>query len=250
LNVEIITKKESTYFSIIHTTYKRMELLVLSDYGSKENLKKENPSESDILNIMNSIDWNLFHQVCLSKNDYDWIEVSGNLNEDGLAAIYEKNNEQFVIDKAPTSINQLTEILLSYFNNDGKFNKKYKFTGENNNSNSTYDAEKVYKQLLDNEQKTSFDKNKTAKYGIMELIELFFFAPYYFIKGSYRFKSFSHLKKENYIVMLKQKTIIYILSFLAWFLFINYQIKNYEQKRFEEIEEIDISDWKKKHGYE
>jgi hypothetical protein len=227
-----------------------MELLVLSDYGSKENLKKENPSESEILDIMNSIDWNLFHQVCLSKNDYDWIEVSGNLNEDGLAVIYEKNNEQFVIDKAPTSINQLIEIILSYYKNDGQFNKKYKFTGENNNSDINYDATKVRNQLLENERKASFDKNETEKYGIIELIELFFFAPYYILRGSFRFKSFKQLKADNYILMLKQKAVIYVLSFLAWFLFINYQVKKYEQKRLDEIEKIDISDWKKKNGYE
>jgi hypothetical protein len=227
-----------------------MELLVLSDYGSKENLKKGNPTESDILETMNSIDWNLFHQVCLSKNDSDWIEVGGNTMEDGLSAMYEKNNEQFVIDKAPTSINQLTEILLSYFKNDGKFYKKYKFTGENKNSDLTYDAGKVYKQLFENERKASFEKNKTEKYGLMEIIELFVFAPYYLIRGSFKFKSFKHLKDENYILKLKQKTIIYVLSFLAWFLFINYQINNYEKKRLEEIEKIDISDWKKKHGYE
>jgi len=222
-----------------------MELLVLSDYGSRENLKKENPSESDILETMNSIDWNLFHQVCLSKNDYDWIEVGGNLKEDGLSAMYEKNNEQYVINKAPSSINQLTEILLSYFNNDGKFNKKYKFTGENNNSDSTYDAEKVYKQLFENERKASLEKNKTEKYGLIEIIELFLFAPYYFIRGSYKYKSFKHLKDENYILKLKQKTIIYLLSFVAWFLFISYQINSYEKKRLEKIEKIDISDWKK-----
>lgn len=230
--------------------YKRMELLVLSDYGAKENLKKKNPSKTDIIETMNSIDWNLFHQVCLSKNDYDWIEVGGSLQEDGLSAMYEINNEQFVIDKAPTSINQLTEMLISYFNNDNKFNKKYKFTGENNNSDSTYDEEKVYKQLFENKRKASFEKNKTEKYGITEIIQLFIFAPYYFIRGSYKFKSFKHLKDENYIQKLKQKTIIYLLSFLTWFLFINYQINNYEKKRLEEIEKIDISDWKKKHGYE
>ena len=226
-----------------------MELLVLSDYGSKENLKKENPSESDIIDAMNSIDWNLFHQVCLSKNDYDWIEVGGNLNEDGLSSMYEKNNEQFVIDKAPTSINQLTEILLSYFNNDGKFNKKYKFTGENNNSDSNYDENKVYNQVFENERKASYEKNKIEKYGLIEIIELFLFAPYYFIRGSYRFKSFKHLKEENYTLKLKMKTLIYILSFLAWFLFISYQINSKERKRLEEIEKIDISDWEKKHGY-
>jgi len=177
------------------------------------------------------------------------MKVGGNLKDDGLSATYGKNTEQFVIDKAPTSINQLTEILLSYFNNDGKFNKKYKFTGENN-SDSTYDAEKVYKQLFENERKASFEINKTEKYGLMEIIELFIFAPYYFIRGSYKFKSFKHLKDENYIIKLKQKSILYILSFLTWFLFINYQINNYKQKQFEEIEKIDISDWKKIHGYE
>lgn len=227
-----------------------MELLVLSNYGSRENLKMKNPSESDILETINSIDWNLFHQIRLSKNEYDWIEIGGNLKEDGLSAMYEKNNEQFVIDKPPTSINQLTEILLSYFNNDGKFKKKYKFTGENNNLDSTYDAEKVYKQLFENERKASFEKNKTEKYGLIEIIELFIFAPYYFIRGSYKFKSFKYLNEENHIIKLKQKSIIYILSFLAWFFFINYQINDYQQKQLEEIQKIDISDWKKKQGYE
>ena len=71
-----------------------MELLVLSDYGSEEILKKEEISESDILETMNAIDWNLFHLVGLSKNDSDWIEVGGNTGVDGLSVMYEKNNEQ------------------------------------------------------------------------------------------------------------------------------------------------------------
>ena len=224
-----------------------MELLVLSDYGSRENLKKKNPSESDILETMNSIDWNLFHQVCLSKNDYDWIEVGGNLKEDGLSAMYEKNNEQFVIDKAPSSINQLTEILLSYFNNDGKFNKKYKFTGENNNSDSTYDAEKVYMNLFENERKASFEKNKTESYSAWEMILIFVFGP---LKFFHRYDDVFTLRKENYLLKFKQRIIILTLGFISWFIFIYLTFNNYEQKRLQEIEKIDISDWKKKHGYE
>jgi hypothetical protein len=65
-----------------------------------------------------------------------------------------------------------------------------------------------------------------------------------------RFKSFRQLKVENYSLMLKQKAIIYVLSFIVWFLYISYQVKNHKQKRLDEIEKIDISDWKKKHGYE
>ncbi|MDB9836795.1 hypothetical protein OAC51_07825 [Flavobacteriaceae bacterium] len=224
-----------------------MELLVLSDYGSRENLKKKNPSESDILETMNSIDWNLFHQVCLSKNDYDWIEVGGNLKKDGLSAMYEKNNEQFVIDKAPSSINQLTEILLSYFNNDGKFNKKYKFTGENNNSDSTYDAEKVYKNLFENERKASFEKNKTESYSVWEMILIFVFGPLKFFR---RYDDVFTLRKENYLLKFKQRIIILTLGFISWFIFIYLTFNNYEQKRLQEIEKIDISEWKKTHGYE
>ncbi|MFD0932114.1 hypothetical protein ACFQ0R_05805 [Psychroflexus salinarum] len=224
-----------------------MELLVLSDYGSRENLKKKNPSESDILEAMNSIDWNLFHQVCLSKNGYDWIEVGGNLKEDGLSAMYEKNNEQFVIEKAPSSINQLTEILLSYFNNDGKFNKKHKFTGENNNSESTYDAEKVYKIFFENERKESFEKNRTESYSTWEMILIFVFGPLKFFR---RYDDVFTSRKENYFLKFKQRIVILTLGFISWFVLIYITFNNYEQKRLEEIEKIDISDWKKKHGYE
>ena len=227
-----------------------MELLVLSDYGSIELIKKENPSELEILKTMDSIDWNLFHQVLLSRNDYDWIEVGGNLIEDGLSVAFEKNNEQFVIDKAPDSIEQLTEILVSYFKNDGVFYEKYSFTGETNPIDSNNDAEKVFNQIIKKERENSLEKNETEKYELIEIVELFLFAPYYFIRGSFRFKSFKHLKDENYQFKLKQKIIIYILSFLSWFFFIAYQVNDYERKRLEEIEKVDISDWEKKHGYD
>lgn len=224
-----------------------MKLLVLSDYGSREYLKKKNPSESDILETMNSIDWNLFHQVVLSKNNYDWIEVGGNLKEDGLSVMYEKNNEQFVINKAPSSINQLTEILLSYFNNDGKFNKIYKFNGENNKSNSTYDAEKVLKNLIENERKVSFEKNKTESYSAWEMILIFVFGP---LKFFHRYDVVFSLRKENYLLKFKQRIKILTLGFISWFIVIYLTFNYYEQKRLQEIENIDISDWKKKHGYE
>lgn len=227
-----------------------MKLLVLSDYGSVEFLKIENPTESDIIQTMNSIDWNLFHQVILSKNDYDWVEVGGNVTEDGLSAMYEKNNEQFVIDDAPSSKEQMIEILISYFKNDEIFYKKFKFTGESNHSDLNKDSEKILEELIDKERKESLDKNETEKYRFLEIIELFLFAPYYFLRGSYKYKSFKHLKDENYRFKLKQKTLIYALSFLTWFLFIAYQVNEYERKRLEEIEKIDISDWEKKHGYD
>ena len=227
-----------------------MELLVLSDYGSNEELKLKNPSKSDVVSTMKSINWNLFHQVLLSRNDHDWIEVGGNLAEDGLSSMYEKNKEQFVIDKAPSNIEQLTEILLSYLNNDGKFYKKYSFTGEENVPNQKRNEKQFVEDFIIQETDKSFERDKREKYELLELIQLFIFAPFIIFRGSLRFKSFYSLKKEKYNLKFKQKIIVYLLSFSFWVLLINYYINDYEQKRLDEIEKIDISDWEKKHGYD
>jgi hypothetical protein len=57
------------------------------------------------------------------------------------------------------------------------------------------------------------------------------------------------LRSENYFLKFKQRIIIFTLSFTTWFTYLNYQYKQSERKRLEEIEKIDISDWKQKHGY-
>ncbi len=227
-----------------------MELLVLSDYGLNEELKLKNPSKSDIISTMKSINWNLFHQVLLSKNGSDWIEVGGNLAEDGLSVMYEKNNEQFVIDNPPSNIEQLTEILLSYLNNDGKLYKKYNFTGEENSSKPKWNEKQFLEDFIKEGTNKSFETNKNEKYELLEIIQLFLLAPYYFIIGSYRFKSFKRLKEEKYNQKFKQKIIVYLLSFLTWSLFISYSINKKEQEWLDEIDKIDISDWGKKHGYD
>ena len=75
----------------------KISLLVLSDYGSVEKINLPNILENDIVTIMKDIDWRQFHQVVLSRNDNDWIEVGGNLGKDGLSCMYEENGEVFVI---------------------------------------------------------------------------------------------------------------------------------------------------------
>lgn len=110
-----------------------MNIVVLSDYGKVEKVHLKNISAQDITRTIDSIDWNKFHQVTLSKNEYDWIEVGGSLKENGLSCIYEGKNEQFVIDKAPSTIDQLKDILLSYYSGDGEFKIENTFIGENKN---------------------------------------------------------------------------------------------------------------------
>lgn len=100
---------------------RKMELMVLSNYGAQEKLVSDNPTVEEIIKTMNEINWNNFHQVVLSTDNNNWIEVSGKLNDDGLSSMYEENGQQFVINEPPSSVEHMTEILVSYFDGDGKF---------------------------------------------------------------------------------------------------------------------------------
>lgn len=105
----------------------KMELLVISNYGSDEKLISDSTNIGQIKETMNGINWNEFHQVILSINNNNWIEVGGNLSEDGLSSVFEENGKQFIINKPPSSIDHMTKILLSYFNGDGKFKLENKY---------------------------------------------------------------------------------------------------------------------------
>lgn len=105
----------------------KMKLTVLSYYGAEEKIISDSTTVDQIKKTMNGLNWNEFHQVVLSIDSNNWIEVGGNLNEDGLSAMYEENEEQFVINKPPSSVDHMTEILVSFFNRDEKYKKENKF---------------------------------------------------------------------------------------------------------------------------
>ncbi|WP_100609987.1 hypothetical protein [Confluentibacter lentus] len=116
--------------------HNNFEIEVISDYGSKPLLKQSITSIEIIIEIMNSLDWNDFQIVNLSKSCNDWISLSGNLSGDGLACVYKEKNQEFIIYSAPNTIQQMTEILVSYYKRDGEFKKKYKFIKEKNDYKS------------------------------------------------------------------------------------------------------------------
>lgn len=123
-----------------------MELDVLSQFGTEEVVSRKITSIKEIQDTMNSLDWSKFHFVQLSKSKFDWIVVSGNLNEDGLSCFYEKNYEQFVIAEPPISVNQMTEILVSYFQDDGKYKNENKFFNESGGQENKEKAERKYRE--------------------------------------------------------------------------------------------------------
>ncbi|RKZ55047.1 MAG: hypothetical protein DRI69_06930 [Bacteroidetes bacterium] len=105
----------------------KMELMVLSNYSAEEKIISDSTTVDQIKNTMKGLNWNEFHQAILSTDNGNWIEVGGNLNEDGLSVMYEENGQQFVINKPPSSVDQMTKILISYFNGDGQYKKENEF---------------------------------------------------------------------------------------------------------------------------
>jgi hypothetical protein len=117
-------------------------LLVLSGYQSEKEASYDNISVDRIHEIMNEIDWNIFHQVLIFRNDSEWIQAGGNLKEDGLSCMYEEFGEQFVIEQAPVSIDQLTEILVSYYLKDEHFKMRFEFSSLSDDLNKKKEDER------------------------------------------------------------------------------------------------------------
>lgn len=104
------------------------------------------------------------------------------------------------------------------------------------------EAEEYFKK-----EEERLEKNKTESYSKWEMILIFIFGPLKFFRW---YDDVFILRKENYFLKFKQRIVILTLGFIAWFIFIYTSFHHSEQKRLEEIDKIDISDWKKKHGYE
>lgn len=121
---------------------------------------------------------------------------------------------------------------------------------------SVFDQNEVVEKWNDeakglmHEEFQRLENNKTESYTKFEMIVLFVFGPLLFMKPFFFSKhTLFTLRNENYYLKFKQRIIIFILSFATWFTYLNYQYEQSEKKRLEEIEKIDISDWKQKHGY-
>lgn len=106
----------------------KMELMVISDYGSKEEIISNCATPKIIRKTMDSLDWKGFHQVVLSIDEHNFIEVGGSLDpSDGLSVLYEENGEQSVIKKPPETVQEMTDILLSYLAGDRDWKNKYEW---------------------------------------------------------------------------------------------------------------------------
>ncbi len=129
-NVNLIQKNDSLYTVKINEyinkndTVYPMKLEISTPQYEKITL--DSVSAKSIYLIMDSIDWNQFHSVTLYKSKNEWMDVVGN-RSDGISCAYEFNNKVYFPENAPTSIDQMTFILISYLHQDGKYKKQKLF---------------------------------------------------------------------------------------------------------------------------
>jgi len=106
---------------------KQMKLWTLSDYGQIENVVSNSCTLKDIEQTMAKLEWNKFHQVILEKPNGDLIEVGGSLVEDGLSVMYIEEGKEYVISTPPTTVNEMSNFLKWYLNEDLTYKTQYKF---------------------------------------------------------------------------------------------------------------------------
>lgn len=92
--------------------------LILEQYDSpSENITINSPDDESLSITIKGIDWSRFTFLTLQENSKNWIQISGNLADDGLAIVIEKNGIQEVSQYPPQSIMEIEDILSSYLNN-------------------------------------------------------------------------------------------------------------------------------------
>jgi hypothetical protein len=105
-----------------------MKLRVISDYGRTERLVADEATPEIVVSTMHSLDWRGFHQVVLERSNSDWMEVGGSLDpSDGLSVMYEENGKQSVIRVAPTTVEDMTTMLLGYLSGTEDWKKSAKW---------------------------------------------------------------------------------------------------------------------------
>lgn len=120
-----------------------MKLLLTKGWTGEQELISDNPTEKDVSELLNSLDWQDFNSVQLQLDSKNFLDVSGNLNPDGLSILFEEHGTQYISDEAPESIAQLEETLRLYLKGDKRF-KNFGFSSEDSTTRTTSKKETGY----------------------------------------------------------------------------------------------------------
>ena len=96
-----------------------------------------------------------------------------------------------------------------------------------------YKLDKIeFKKYAKNERAIELKNNSKESYSYLEMIVLFLFGPFIFFGplvlnkilpyDSFNYLTLFNLKSENYKLKFKQRLILFILSFITWFIFLKF----------------------------
>lgn len=103
-----------------------------------------------------------------------------------------------------------------------------------------------------NELDNTLKKNQFESYTKLRMLYIFAVAPF-ILSGKWSVgKDLFELKNENFRLKFKQRLILLLTGTLFWTGLFIYGFKKSEEERLKlsPEDEIEISNWKKKHGYE
>ncbi|MGM0579664.1 MAG: hypothetical protein ACQETL_03230 [Bacteroidota bacterium] len=141
-----------------------MKLFLTQGWSGTERFIKEKPEESEISKLLKSLNWKDFNSVRLQQDSENWIDVSGNLGNDGLSIVLEENGISYVSYKAPRSINQLDEALKLYINNNSALKDKwFKDDQPNTESPNRYNYDSWKEQFMEKQKA----EKKRLKFSII-----------------------------------------------------------------------------------
>ncbi|MEM9671538.1 MAG: hypothetical protein AAF992_03040 [Bacteroidota bacterium] len=102
-----------------------MKLVLGKGWDIAEEQVSDNPTEHLIEEVVNSLDWQNFNSITLVKNNVNWLSVSGNISNDGLAIVIEEDGTSNVSERPPETIDELIKILQAYLQGDEQFKITY-----------------------------------------------------------------------------------------------------------------------------
>ena len=126
-NPHITKNKISNLQKIDSQQQRTLKLVVTYDYGETLETISESTTSEIIQNLMQSINWNKFHIVQLEDKDGNALHVSGSLEEDGLASGYVTEEDHLLKSEPPTSVDEMTTILIDFLESENTWRKKYKY---------------------------------------------------------------------------------------------------------------------------
>lgn len=143
-----------------------MKLVHVKGWTGQEEVISIHPSEGQVSDFFDSLDWQEFNSVRLELDSRNWLDVSGNLSGDGLAMVYEENGIQFISNEAPESIQQLEATLILYLKKDKRF-KNIGFSSLSIDSTASTDRKTDYSSWKIRHEVKEKIKNQNHRMGIL-----------------------------------------------------------------------------------